>query len=202
RRHQVRVRCRRQRSAAAGRRGVHPGLLAELAGRQLHRRAGAAQFRQTVRPQLADLAGVRLGPVRRSTAATVAAAHRQRHPRTLYRSLRTNFGPQLRRMDRTLSMTQINPPVAKRVEHRREHHGDVFIDPYEWLRDKSDPDVIAHLEAENDYTEQVTAHLEPLRRQIFEEIKSRTKETDLSVPVRRGDWWYYARSFEGKQYGV
>src|SRR5690606_28153888 len=113
-----------------------------------------------------------------------------------------NFGPQLRRMDRTLSMTQINPPVAKRVEHRREHHGDVFIDPYEWLRDKSDPDVIAHLEAENDYTEQVTAHLEPLRRQIFEEIKSRTKETDLSVPVRRGDWWYYARSFEGKQYGV
>jgi oligopeptidase B len=105
-------------------------------------------------------------------------------------------------MDRTLSMTQINPPVAKRVEHRREHHGDVYIDPYEWLRDKSDPDVIAHLEAENDYTEQVTAHLEPLRRQIFEEIKSRTKETDLSVPVRRGDWWYYARSFEGKQYGV
>ncbi|BDB45141.1 MULTISPECIES: S9 family peptidase [Mycobacterium] len=94
------------------------------------------------------------------------------------------------------------PPVAKRVETRREHHGDVFVDPYEWLRDKDNPEVIAYLEAENDYVDQVTSHLEPLRQQIFEEIKARTKETDLSVPTRRGDWWYYARTFEGKQYGV
>ncbi|MGH3524521.1 MAG: oligopeptidase B, partial [Mycobacterium sp.] len=64
------------------------------------------------------------------------------------------------------------------------------------------PDVVAHLEAENDYTDATTAHLEPLRQQIFDEIKSRTKETDLSVPTRRRDWWYYTRSFEGKQYGV
>ena len=95
-----------------------------------------------------------------------------------------------------------NPPVAKRVEHRREHHGDVFIDPYEWLRDKTDPEVVAYLEAENDYTEHVTSELAPLRQKIFDEIKARTKETDLSVPTRRGDWWYYGRSFEGKQYGV
>jgi oligopeptidase B len=95
-----------------------------------------------------------------------------------------------------------SPPVAKRVESRREFHGDVFVDPYEWLRDKSSPEVIAHLEAENAYAEQTTAHLDPLRQQIFDEIKARTKETDLSVPIRRGDWWYYARSFEGKQYGV
>jgi oligopeptidase B len=94
------------------------------------------------------------------------------------------------------------PPIAKRVDTRREHHGDVFIDPYEWLRDKDSPDVIAYLEAENDYTDQTTAHLEPLRQKIFEEIKARTKETDLSVPTRRGDWWYYGRTFEGKQYGV
>jgi oligopeptidase B len=94
------------------------------------------------------------------------------------------------------------PPVAKRVENRREFHGDVFIDPYEWLRDKSDPEVIAYLEAENDYTDQMTAHLEPLRQRIFDEIKARTKETDLSVPTRRGEWWYYVRTFEGKQYGV
>ncbi|ORW04431.1 S9 family peptidase [Mycobacterium kyorinense] len=94
------------------------------------------------------------------------------------------------------------PPVAKRVDSRREFHGDVFMDPYEWLRDKSDPEVIAYLEAENDYAEQSTAQLEPLRQRIFDEIKARTKETDLSVPTRRGDWWYYARSFEGKQYGV
>ncbi|MGH3559301.1 MAG: S9 family peptidase, partial [Mycobacterium sp.] len=88
------------------------------------------------------------------------------------------------------------------METRREFHGDVFVDPYEWLRDKSSPEVIAYLEAENDYADQSTAQLEPLRQKIFDEIKARTKETDLSVPIRRGDWWYYARSFEGKQYGV
>ena len=98
--------------------------------------------------------------------------------------------------------TDIEPPVAKRVDSRREFHGDVFIDPYEWLRDKSSPEVISYLEAENEYADQATAPLEPLRQKIFDEIKARTKETDLSVPVRRGDWWYYARSFEGKQYGV
>jgi oligopeptidase B len=96
----------------------------------------------------------------------------------------------------------VKPPIAKRLEHRREHHGDVFIDPYEWLREKSSKEVIDHLEAENAYTESVTAPLEPLRQKIFEEIKARTKETDLSVPSRRGDWWYYGRSFQGKQYGV
>ncbi|HEY9264747.1 MAG TPA: oligopeptidase B, partial [Mycobacterium sp.] len=88
----------------------------------------------------------------------------------------------------------MKPPIAKRAEHRREHHGDVFIDPYEWLRDKSSQEVIDHLEAENAYTEGVTAGLEHLRQQIFDEIKARTKETDLSVPTRRGDWWYYGRS--------
>ncbi|KUI11495.1 protease 2 [Mycobacterium sp. GA-1285] len=96
----------------------------------------------------------------------------------------------------------MKPPVAKRVDTRREHHGDVFLDPYEWLRDKTNPEVIAHLEAENAYTEHVTEHLAPLRQAIFDEIKARTKETDLSVPTRRDAWWYYGRSFEGKQYSV
>ena len=94
------------------------------------------------------------------------------------------------------------PPIAKRIEYRREHHGDVFIDHYEWLRDKADPEVIAHLEAENAYADEQTDHLEPLRQKIFDEIKARTKETDLSVPTRRGEWWYYGRSLEGKQYGI
>jgi oligopeptidase B len=96
----------------------------------------------------------------------------------------------------------VKPPEAKRIDVRREHHGDVFIDPYEWLRDKSNSEVVDYLKAENDYTEQATADLAPLRQKIFDEIKARTKETDLSVPVRRGDWWYYGRSFEGKQYSV
>ncbi|MGV9680472.1 S9 family peptidase [Nocardia sp. NPDC003482] len=93
-------------------------------------------------------------------------------------------------------------PVAKKVPTERVHHGDTFVDEYEWLRDKDDPEVIAYLEAENAYTEARTAHLQPLRDRIFDEIKSRTLETDLSVPARMGDYWYYSRSFEGKQYGV
>ena len=93
-------------------------------------------------------------------------------------------------------------PVAKRIETKRVHHDDEFLDPYEWMRDKSDPEVIAYLEAENAHVEDVTAYQEPLRQKIFDEIKARTKETDLSVPLRRDDWWYYGRSFEGKQYAV
>ncbi|HXA11866.1 MAG TPA: oligopeptidase B, partial [Mycobacterium sp.] len=94
------------------------------------------------------------------------------------------------------------PPQPRRVDHVREYHGDVFIDPYEWLRDKSNPEVLDHLNAENAYTEKLTDDLAPLRQKIFDEIKARTKETDLSVPTRRGNWWYYGRSFEGKQYSV
>lgn len=96
----------------------------------------------------------------------------------------------------------VRAPIAKRVDTRREHHGDVFVDPYEWLRDKENPEVVDYLEAENAFTEHVTESLAPLRQKIFDEIKARTKETDLSVPTRRDDWWYYGRSFQGKQYGV
>ena len=70
------------------------------------------------------------------------------------------------------------------------------------MREKESPEVIAHLEAENAFTEARTAHLAPLREKIFEEIKGRVRETDLSVPLRRGNWWYYGRSVDGKQYGV
>jgi oligopeptidase B len=98
--------------------------------------------------------------------------------------------------------TIAEPPQAKRIDHVREYHGDVFVDPYEWLRDKSNPEVIDYLNVENAYTEKLTDDLAPLRQQIFDEIKARTKETDLSVPTRRADWWYYGRSFEGKQYAV
>lgn len=92
--------------------------------------------------------------------------------------------------------------MAKHVEHIREHHGDRVIDPFEWLRDKHDPEVIAHLETENAYAEALTSHLEPLRARIFDEIKSRTQETDLSVPEAYRGWWYYSRTFEGKQYAA
>ncbi|GCE43959.1 Protease II [Rhodococcus wratislaviensis] len=102
----------------------------------------------------------------------------------------------------TTEGAKLTPPVAKKVASERVHHGHTFVDEYEWLRAKEDAEVVAYLEAENAYTEQQTAHLAPLRDQIFQEIKSRTQETDMSVPTRMGDWWYYARTIEGKQYGV
>ncbi len=94
------------------------------------------------------------------------------------------------------------PPAAARRPVERAHHGDVFVDDYEWLRDKDAPEVRAHLEAENEYTASRTAGLTPLRDAVFEEIRARVQETDLSVPVRDGDWWYYGRTVEGKQYGL
>ncbi len=97
---------------------------------------------------------------------------------------------------------RLAPPVAAVRPRERTHHGDTFVDDYEWLRDKDDPAVRAHLEAENAYAEQETAHLADLRGAIFTEIKQRTKQTDLSVPARRGRWWYYTRTIEGEQYAV
>lgn len=92
------------------------------------------------------------------------------------------------------------PPIAARRPQARVHHGDEFFDDYEWLRDKESPEVLEHLRAENAYTDEMTAHLAELRQTIFDEIKSRTQETDMSVPVRMRDWWYYSRIEAGEQY--
>ena len=94
------------------------------------------------------------------------------------------------------------PPAAKRIPTERIHHGDTVIDEYAWLTAKDDPETTAFLEAENAFTEATTAGQESLRESIFTEIKTRTKETDLSVPTRKGGWWYYARTIEGQQYAV
>ncbi|ABP56535.1 S9 family peptidase [Salinispora tropica] len=93
-------------------------------------------------------------------------------------------------------------PVAKRMPTERTHHGDTFTDEYAWLAGKDDPATIAYLTTENAYTEARTAHLADLREQLFEEIRQRTQETDLSVPARKGGHWYYTRTVEGQQYGV
>lgn len=94
------------------------------------------------------------------------------------------------------------PPVADRRDTVRSLHGDTVIDPYTWLQDKADPDVIRHLEAENEYTAAILAPTETLQDDIFNEIKDRTLETDLAVPARRGDWWYTMRTEEGKSYAI
>jgi oligopeptidase B len=94
------------------------------------------------------------------------------------------------------------PPVAKRIPVTRERHGDTVVDDYAWLQDKHDPEVIAYLEAENAYTEEQLAHTKALQTELFEEIRKRIQETDLSVPTRKGPWWWYGRTEEGKQYGI
>jgi oligopeptidase B len=97
---------------------------------------------------------------------------------------------------------QPSPPHANRVPAKRTHHGDTFLDDYAWLSAKDDPETIAFLEAQNGYLDAMTAGQEGLREAIFGEIKARVKETDLSVPVRDGGWWYYSRTVEGKQYAL
>jgi oligopeptidase B len=94
------------------------------------------------------------------------------------------------------------PPTARRIPRERTFHGDTFVDEYAWLEEKDNPETIAFLEAENAYTEALTAGQAELRDAIFGEIKARTQETDLSVPNRKGGWWYYTRQVEGKQYAV
>ena len=94
------------------------------------------------------------------------------------------------------------PPSAKQVPFERTYHGDTVIDPYAWLADPKDPETIAYLQAENAYMEAMTEGLSDLRTAIFGEIKARTQETDLSVPVRKGGWWRYMRTVEGQQYGI
>jgi oligopeptidase B len=99
-------------------------------------------------------------------------------------------------------MSELKPPVAARKPIERTHHGDLFVDDYEWLRDKTDAEVLEYLRAENTYTQARTSHLESLREAIFGEISERTLQTDLTVPNRHGGYWYYARTVAGKQYQI
>lgn len=98
--------------------------------------------------------------------------------------------------------TDAEAPETRKSPTTRTMHGHEFVDNYEWLRDKENPEVIEHLKAENDYAESLTSGLGKLRSAIFGEIKSRTLETDLSVPNRLGDWWYFRRTREGQNYAI
>lgn len=99
-------------------------------------------------------------------------------------------------------MTELTPPIAAKHPIARDFHGRTFVDDYEWMRNKESAETLDYLRAENAYTEQETAHLKELTENIFQEVKSRVKETDMSVPSRRGQYWYYGRSVEGKNYGI
>jgi oligopeptidase B len=94
------------------------------------------------------------------------------------------------------------PPVAAKTAWQESRHGEVVTDDYRWLREKENPAVIAHLNAENAYTEAMTADIKGLSDKLFAETKGRMQEVDLSAPTRRGDYYYYTRFEAGKQYPI
>jgi oligopeptidase B len=99
-------------------------------------------------------------------------------------------------------MSSQTPPSAPRIEHLEIRHGATVNDDYFWLREKSNPKVIEYLNAENAYTEAMTRNLQPFRDALYKEMLARIKQTDLSVPTRRGGYLYYNRTEEGKQYPI
>jgi len=94
------------------------------------------------------------------------------------------------------------PPVARRQHTETTLFGVTLGDDYAWLRNKEDPGVAAYLEAENAYADAVTAPLSSLRDELYNEMLSHIKQTDVTIPYRDGDWWYYTRTEEGLQYAI
>ena len=94
------------------------------------------------------------------------------------------------------------PPVAPRRPHRLEKHGDVRVDEYYWLRERDAPEVRAYLEAENAYLREALAGTADFEERLFEEIKGRIRQTDTSVPHREGEYLYYRRYENGREYEI
>src|SRR5258705_2844799 len=94
------------------------------------------------------------------------------------------------------------PPVTKKISHVTEINGHNLTDNYFWLREKTNPEVRAYLEAENAYTDAVMKPTEPFQKKLYDEMLSRVKETDVEVPYREGEYFYYIRTETGKQYPI
>jgi oligopeptidase B len=96
----------------------------------------------------------------------------------------------------------MQPPVAKVVSKELQKHGHVRVDNYYWLNERENPEVIEYLEAENEYADAVMAHAKNFEDALFEEIKGRIKQTDMSVPYKFDDYFYYTRYEEGEEYPI
>ena len=101
-----------------------------------------------------------------------------------------------------VKVTPARPPVAPERPTILEAHGDRRVDPYYWLREKGNPEVIAHLEAENAYAETVMAPAAGLEATLYREVVGRIQETDTSAPVLYKGWWIYTRTVEGLDYEI
>jgi oligopeptidase B len=95
-----------------------------------------------------------------------------------------------------------NAPVAPKKDHREVRHEATVVDNYYWLREKTNPEVTAYLEAENQYTAAQTKGLQAFQDALYKEMLGRIKQTDLTVPGRRGPYFYYSRTVEGQQYPI
>ena len=100
------------------------------------------------------------------------------------------------------TMTKSEAPVAKKVPKELIIHNDTRIDDYYWMNDREDSEVIAHLEKENAYYNKLTAHTKDFQTSLFEEMKSRIKEDDSSVPYKQNGYWYVSRFETGKEYPI
>ena len=92
--------------------------------------------------------------------------------------------------------------MVKKIPTRLEKHGHVRLDEYYWLRERENPEVVTYLNAENEYAAKQMAHTKAFEEKLFEEIKARIKQTDMSVPYRRDGYFYYTRYEEGKEYPI
>jgi hypothetical protein len=95
-----------------------------------------------------------------------------------------------------------NPPAARKVPKSMTTNGDTRVDNYFWLREKSNPEVVSYLEAENAYTTAYMKPTEEFQQKLYAELLGRIKQTDTNVPYRLGDYFYYTRTEEGKQYPI
>lgn len=98
--------------------------------------------------------------------------------------------------------TASQPPMAEKKPKVTKIHGDTLVDDYFWLREKSNPRVIEHLKAEEAYAEAMMKPTAPLQEKLYKEMLSHIKQTDVNVPYRWGDYFYYTRTEEGKQYPI
>lgn len=96
----------------------------------------------------------------------------------------------------------INPPIAKKIRKELETHADVRIDNYFWMNNREDEQVINHLKTENNYCDAMLAHTKDFQKDLFEEMKSRIKEDDSSVPYKYNGYWYVTKFEKGKNYPI
>ncbi len=96
----------------------------------------------------------------------------------------------------------LESPEAKKIPHKTIIHNEEIIDDYYWMRDRENNDIYDYLRAENEYTEKMMKSTERFRNKLYEEIIGRMKQTDLTVPYKFGNYYYYSRTEEGKQYRI